>query len=435
MPDKTCATRNGNPGVGASAWIALALGCLCYIFTMYLRACPAILSGDLQLDFGVDAAGITVFSSATLVGYGIMQMPAGLLTDAIGGRKTLVVFMLLAAGATLAFALAPSLGIGTGARFATGLALAAVPPLGAVLAHYFPRERYTQGMGILMASGGLGSILASEPLARLSVGIGWRGAMIASAVVVCALGVAVFFVLRDGSKSAAAQGAAPSAVEQLRAIGRGMKRIFRSGQYWYLAIWQIASSIVFFSFMSMWAGPYLMECCGLDKITASRVMMAQGLGAIILVPMISSLADKLNSRRAGLVICASFGLAGSLALSLFSGSLPVPVLAVCIMSMPLCGLAGATCVFSLIRRNFPIELTGTGIGCANMLWPVCAALLNSVIGVTLGYFSDGVPADMMPRAALAAAYGKTFGIYVGCYALALILPLFFIKENFSIERT
>lgn len=417
---------------GGAAWRALFLVSLCYIGTMYLRACPAILAPDLQAAFGVNAAGVTMFSSAALLGYGLMQMPAGLITDAIGGRKTLALFMVLAAFSTLVFALAPNLELGAAARFIAGLSMAAVPPLGAILALYFPRDRYTQAMGLVMASGGLGSILAAEPLARLSIALGWRGAMLASALFMAALGLCVFFIIREAKKEGAVR-ARSGAREELAAIGRGMRRVFRSAQYWYLAIWQIFSSVVFFSFMSMWAGPYLMEAYGLDKLAASRIMFVQGLGALALVPALSALVDKLNSRRGGLIICASLGLAGSLGISHYAGALPIPLLTACIMTMPICGLAGATCVFSLIRRNFPPELTGTGIGCVNMFWPVFAALLSELIGVVLVFFLDGAaPADL-PQASVASAYCRTFYIYVGCYLGALILPIFLIKENFSLD--
>lgn len=425
-------SNNAKTGLGGAVWLGLFLGCLCYIFTMYLRSCPAILALDLQKSFGTDATGVTLFSSAALVGYGLMQMPAGVVTDVLGGRKTLAIFMFLAAGATLVFAFAPSLNLGVAARFVTGLTLAAMPPLGVVLAVSFPRERYTQAMGILMASGGLGNILAAEPLARLSLALGWRGAMMVSAVCVCALGLLVLLVFREKS---AAPDSPPKAgaAAQFAGIGRAMKRIFRSAHFWHLNIWLILASVVFFSFMSMWAGPYLMQGYGLDKLTASRVLLAQGIATMAVVPLLGTLVEKLGSRRLGLVICSVLGLAGSSGLALFSGSLPLWLLTLCILGIPLSGLTGATCVFSLVRRNFPPDITGTGIGCVNMFWPFLAALLNLVLGFALDLLLGGAAPETLPRPELAAAYGKIMFIYVGCHAGALLWAVFFVKENFTLK--
>lgn len=64
-----------------------------YIFTMFLRACPAILALDLQASFTMEEPFIALISSATPVGYAIMQLPTGLITDLAGGRKTIRFFI------------------------------------------------------------------------------------------------------------------------------------------------------------------------------------------------------------------------------------------------------------------------------------------------------------------------------------------------------
>lgn len=418
--------------VSGTAYVVLLLCCAAYIATMFLRACPAILAVDLQNTFGISPTEVALFSSATLLAYGIMQMPAGLLTDAIGGRKTITLFMFLAAGATMVFAFAPSLEIGVSARFVKGLTMAAVPPIGAILAGYFPPARYTQAVGIFMGTGSIGTILAAEPLARLSIALGWRYAMVVIAIIVLLIGVAVFLIIKDDSPKPTAN--KPPMKDVLRGIGRNMARVFKNSQFWYLAIWQVFTASTFFAFLSMWAGPYLMNAYGLPKIEASRILLLQGLGSLLIVPLIGTLADRLNSRKGMLVVCSLMGVVSSCGLAFFSGQLPTYALIICIMLLSACGLAGGTCVFSLIRRNFPADMTGTGIGCVNMFWPMFASVLNIFVGAVLQFFMNRSGGEAaLDQAGYASVYGSTFMIFVVMWGLALFMAIVLLKEKFEVK--
>lgn len=417
------------------AYLVLFLCSLTLIATIFLRSCPTILVPDLQGSFGVSPAEVALFSSATLLAYGLMQMPAGLITDAIGGRKTLTIFLLLAGVSTLAFAFSPSHKVGVGTRFVLGLTMAAVPPIASILARYFPPERYTQAMSVFMGAGNIGTLLASEPLARLSIAVGWRYAMAVSAVVVMLIGLAVFLCIKDGQpqkKVAPKVGMATT----LKEIGHNMVKIFKLSQFWYLAVWYICAGGTFFSFMTMWAGPYLMDSYGMTKIEASRILLGQGVGALFLVPLIGTLADRLNSRRGMLIACAAIGLAGSCGLALGAGKLPPVLVAASIMSISACGAGGSTCVMSLIGRNLPKEMTGTGTGCVCMFWPIAASIFSVVIGVLLKNLSAGAGGmQALGQNGLAQVYGHTLLLYVALWALALVLSVFFIKENFSMKES
>lgn len=67
-------------------WI-LALLCTAYSLSFFQRVYPSVLSLDLMKAFSVDTAGFGLISSATMLGYAVTQIPSGLLTDIMGGRR------------------------------------------------------------------------------------------------------------------------------------------------------------------------------------------------------------------------------------------------------------------------------------------------------------------------------------------------------------
>lgn len=428
--------------VGAMAFFVLILCCLIMISTMFLRSCPAILALDLQAAFNTTPTRIALFSSATLLGYGLMQVPAGLITDFLGGRKTLTLFLLCAGLTTICFAFAPNLEVAVGARFITGLSLAAVPAAGATLAVYFPPQRFAQAMGIFMASSSLGNIIAAEPLARLSNAFGWSYSLLAVAAFILMLCATVYLCVRDAHKNTAK--ATTSSPAQQSVLG-SMLTVLTNRGFWILATWQLCAGAVFFSMMTMWAGPYLQEAYGLAKVDASRILLVQSALSIIIIPIVSALSDRLGTRKWLLVFCSITGLSGTLVMAIFSGSLGFYPLVLCLAGLSVGSTGGCTLIFTLIRQNFPPNLTGTGIGGANMLWPLCASVLNIIFGAilsarktTLGVDDEiavealNLPAETALQLT-AQAYSAPLFFYTAFWACSLLIALFLIRDKFEVK--
>ena len=72
------------------ALLLLFFACFLYILSFFHRVCPAVISLDLGRELGLDTESLTLFSSATMLAYGLMQLPSGLLADAVGAVGGLV---------------------------------------------------------------------------------------------------------------------------------------------------------------------------------------------------------------------------------------------------------------------------------------------------------------------------------------------------------
>jgi sugar phosphate permease len=102
-------------------WLLFAILALAYCFVYFHRNCLSIVADDLAQEFSASAGAIGVLGSIYFYCYAAMQIPAGLLSDSVGPRRTVTFSLLLAAAGSLLFALAPTLGVAKLARVMVGL--------------------------------------------------------------------------------------------------------------------------------------------------------------------------------------------------------------------------------------------------------------------------------------------------------------------------
>ena len=70
------------------AWLIFAIIAPVYVCTMFYRMAPTVLALDIAKDMTLSASDMSMLGAATMLGYGIMQLPSGLLSDWLGGKKT-----------------------------------------------------------------------------------------------------------------------------------------------------------------------------------------------------------------------------------------------------------------------------------------------------------------------------------------------------------
>ena len=88
-------TEKNHPPAALS-WLVWGLGAAFYFSGFYHRVAPAVMTGELMIDFKIGAAGLGNFTAFYFYSYFLMQVPTGILADHWGPRK------LLAAGSFIA---------------------------------------------------------------------------------------------------------------------------------------------------------------------------------------------------------------------------------------------------------------------------------------------------------------------------------------------
>jgi len=90
------------PGLSRLRWRMYALLVGAYVLVYFHRMAPGVVAGELQQAFEASAAALGGLAAAYFYIYAAMQLPAGVLADTWGTRRTVVAGNIVAAlGAVL----------------------------------------------------------------------------------------------------------------------------------------------------------------------------------------------------------------------------------------------------------------------------------------------------------------------------------------------
>src|SRR6202035_1450352 len=150
----------------------LAFGVLVNFFD---RINLSVSRDALHVSFGLSLVAFGYLSSAFSWTYALMQMPAGVLLDRWGVRRTGRISSLLWSVSSFAAAIAPGLGWFFGARFLLGISESPTFPLNAkALGYWFTREERSLATAITDAAAKLSSAIGVPLIGVLLLHFGWR---------------------------------------------------------------------------------------------------------------------------------------------------------------------------------------------------------------------------------------------------------------------
>lgn len=404
-------------------WI-LAIG---YVLVYFHRLCPAVVAVDMMADLKAGGTLLGILGSAYFYPYAAMQLPAGLLADSWGPRRTITVFLVLAFAGSLLLGLAPSLVWAVVGRTLVGVGVSMLfVPAMKILAEWFKVGEYARMTGILMAMGGVGSLSAATPLAWLSATIGWRFSFVVVGALTLVLAAAIWIVVRDkpadmGWESpveARAKGQGIGLVE-------GMGKVIRAPFFWPLALWFFFTCAVFFAYGGLWGGPYLIQIAHLTKTQAGRVLSMLAVGMIIGSPGLSQLSDRVFGARKPVIVISAAILVVLVSVLAFATD-RIPVVGHYLLCLGLGIFSSAIVVigFTVIKELFPIQIAGTATGLVNLFPFAGGALAQPLVGYILERHGK------VEGAFTLAGYQQAFLFLWVCSLIALAAS-FFLKETLA----
>ena len=162
-----------------------------FVSHYYILLLPPLFA-FIRADYGVSYTELGLAIATFNVVSGAFQTPAGFLIDWIGARRILIAGLTLGAAAVLVMGLVPSFWVLVVMMALNGLANTVYHPADyAILAHLISSRRIGQAFSVHTFSGMLGTAVAPASLLFLQSLVGWRGALVAAAL----LGFAVAALL------------------------------------------------------------------------------------------------------------------------------------------------------------------------------------------------------------------------------------------------
>ncbi|UOE18738.1 MFS transporter [Thermobifida halotolerans] len=382
--DRTTTVRQvaSEPPGGARAWLVWGIAAVVYFLAMFHRNGMSAAALHAQERFDVGPALLSALPTVQLVIYVLFQIPAGLLADRLGPRRSLVISLGVMAAGTVLFAVAPDVRTAVAGRLLIGagdsLVFLNVIRTGAL---WFPRRHYSLVSALTGLVGGLGQLSSAVPLSALLNGVGWEVSFLGAGAVSLLTGALVLLLVRDRPDGRPAPShALPSVRESIvEALSHRGPRVGMAAH---------AVIMVPFTVLGiLWGYPLLEEGYGLSARTAGLLLTGAMALPMALVPFLGRIPGRHPSARRPLVLALAWTVTLSwLGVVAWPGGLPpLAVTAAVIVVSAFATVMAPSLSFDYARDGLPEQRTGTASGLVNM---------SGFTSVMLGVVSAGVLLDL-----------------------------------------
>jgi sugar phosphate permease len=416
-------------------WLIFIVLALAYLFVYFHRLSLSVVANDLIKDFKTTASVMGLLGSTYFYCYAFMQLPAGLLSDSLGPRKSVTFFLIIASAGSIIFGFAPTIKIAFLGRVLVGLGVSMVfIPTMKILSRWFHPHEFAFMTGILNAIGGIGVLAATWLLALMTLFFGWRISFELIGCCTFIIVVLVWFIVRDHPEDKGwpsigelgkEKGKVSGPVKQIPLL-QGVRRVISEKYFWPVAIWFFFDCGIFFGFGALWGGPYLMDVYGMTRAQAGTVLSMIAWGMIIGSPPLGFISDKLmKSRKKPFILCNLVLVIELVFLNIYPAGLPRIALYIFFFVFSISASSVVIFGFTIIKELFPVEIAGTSTGMVNLFPFLGGAIFMPLLGRVL----DAYPKSDAGGYSI-EAYSMLILILLGSSVLSLICT-FLTKETFQ----
>ena len=404
-------------------WVCLGLLFLSGLLAFFTRLAPAVAIPDLQETFVLNARQLGLLTSLYLWPFALMQPMAGVLTDAIGARRIVTVFLIAAGVGQLLFAFAPTFPVALFGRALTGLG-ASVLYVGAakIMAQWFRSSEFGTLTGLWTSVANLGGLTAAAPLMALITLAGWRLSLGGVGLVVLATAFLIYVFVRDSPAERGLPSLAdiddptpPHVASQAMPLRQGALVVLREPNTWLLGGYAFLLFGTMTMMQGLWAVPYLMDAYGQTQQQAANALTLWAIGLIGGCTLWGYVADRIIGSRKSVVLAGAvmYALLWAL-LALRPAGLPMGMLWV---AMFWGGFFASTWIpaYAQLKDALPSQVVATAMGMLNLFFWFGGAVYQQLSGLVLAEFprvNGHIPV---------AGYQAVFWVSLGSVALSIVL--------------
>jgi MFS family permease len=364
----------------------------------------------LMRDLSMNATAFGNLCSVYLFADVLVLLPAGILLDRFSTRRIILSALLLCLIGTFGFAFATNFASAAFCHFLSGIGNAfCFLSCMMLIARWFPEEKQSFIVGLVITVGMLGGVIAQSPIAYLASLFTWRKTLLFDGFVGVAIYALIYLFVHDREVKKTSDTALPF----WQSVRLSLANIKNLSAGFYTAFLNLPLMLLGATFGSL----FLMQVHGLSLAKSSLISSMICMGTIVGSPIYGHVANKYKSR--------SFWL--------FFGTMTTLVTIMAILFAPtgkelllltlffLLGLFSSSQILSypIIAEVNPKELTGTSMGIAGM----AVMGLPMIAGPFVGFLLDKLwTGTMMGDTRL---YSPTaFLIAFSIFPLTLLLSLF-----------
>jgi nitrate/nitrite transporter NarK len=322
---------------------------------------------SIKIDLSLTYTQTGALMSAYFVGYGLGQIPWGILADKKGSRAIMSLSVLGVSFCTILFGLAKTFRMALVSRFFAGLLGAGIFVPGVrLISDWFNTEERGTALGILNIGGSVGLIIASWVAPFLSLGIGWRLSIEMVGVIGALLACVIWLLLKDNKKDS-------------NTSEEGENLPITDYRFWILAFTQFIRLGSYYTYIA-WLPLVLKEDYGFNILATSTALSLFNLAGIAANPLGGFLSDRYGEKP---ILMGSFLFLGLLLLGLTQFCQALFIYSIIFLIGWFINFVRSP-AFTIIPRIFGTESAGSISGIHNTF----ASLGALVLPFTLGYVKD-----------------------------------------------
>lgn len=400
---------------GFAVWL------ICAVFFMYeflLRTVMGTFQNQIMSDLSLSAVQFSLLSTTIfLLIYGVMQIPAGILVEKFGLKKTLFVASLICGLSAMAFsysngfiwALSCRMLMGFGASFGFICLLMAV-------SDWMPHQFFAVFIGLSQFIGTMGPMISAGPLTSLSHNsdVTWNAFFFFFGLIGIALSLLVFFFVENNQHCSGKY----IVLEKPEKTLVSLRKLFGRAQPWLIAL---TGTCMYFAieYLSENEGRIFLSLKGLSLQSASNMLTISWVGYAIGCPLVGVISDYQERRKQVLVVSSAIGALATAMIVLVSdhGFLIAGFFLLGV------GASGMSIGFAMIGEQFKPQFVAVGFGLVNALIMSISAINAPILGFLLEHLSGGAHPSLQN-------YTHAFYVLIAIATLGFVSAVLFVKETF-----
>lgn len=406
-------------------WFIWGVMAVAYIVVFFHRMAAGVVRDDLVQTFGISSATFANIGSAYFYAYMVMQIPAGILADTWGAKKTVTYGTLLAGIGSVLFGLAPRVEFAFLGRTLVGLGVSVTfICILKIISEWFPPQRFGSMTGLTSLVGNLGSIMAQTPLALMVAAFTWRNTFISIGLFTVFVAILCYLIIRDHpheiNKDKLHQTTEQKSETERISPWKSAVQVLNNWNTWptFFIITGFMGSYICFS--GTWGISYLTDIYGISKEGAANYTLVSTVGFMLGSFLIGVFSDRIHSRKKPMLFFGLLYLATWVILVFYNGGKPpLNILYPLLFTMGFC--AGTYFLtFAAVKEVNNPQIAGTSTAVVNTGGFLGAAVLPALTGAYLDQAANTIP--------LVTVYQNSF-IYPLIAVIISTVFILFVKET------